>query len=76
MHVTLRIAALTLCLIASAPEFAGAQYQPPPPLAPPPQRSDTFTPAEDTRITAMTTMSTSVSPGAVTNDGRWPEEAG
>ena len=46
MHVTLRIAALTLCLIAFAPEFAGAQYQPPPPPAPPPQRSDTFTPAE------------------------------
>jgi hypothetical protein len=27
MHVTLRIAALTLCLIAFAPEFAGAQYR-------------------------------------------------
>ena len=44
MHVTFRLGALTLCLIAFAPEFADAQYQPPPPPAPPPQRSDTFMP--------------------------------
>ena len=51
MRATLR--ALTLCLIAFAPEFVGAQYQPdaqyqPPPPAPP-QRSDTFTPDEVVR---------------------------
>ena len=43
MRATLRLVALTLCLIAFATEFADAQYQPPPP-APPPQRGDTFTP--------------------------------
>ena len=30
----------------------------------------------DNRMTAMATMSTSVSPGAVMNDGRWWEAAG
>lgn len=46
MRATLRLAALTLCLLAFATEFADAQYQPPPPLAPPPQRSNTFTSEE------------------------------
>ena len=49
MRATLRLAVLTLCLIAFAPEFADAQNQPPPPPAPAPQRSDAFTPDEVVR---------------------------
>jgi hypothetical protein len=45
MRATLRLFAMTLCLIGFAPEYADAQYQPPP-AAPAPQRSDTFTPDE------------------------------
>jgi hypothetical protein len=49
MRAPLRLAVLTLCLIAFATDFADAQYQPPPPAAPPPQGSDTFTPGEVVR---------------------------
>ena len=42
MRATLRLAALTLCLVAFGADFAAAQNQPPPP----PQRRDTFTPDE------------------------------
>ena len=53
MEQTMRatLLTLTLCLVAFAPEFAGAQYQPqyqpqpPPPLAPP-QQNNTFTSGE------------------------------
>ena len=49
MRATLRLAVLTLCLIAFAPKFADAQYQAPPPPGPAPQRSDAFTPDEVVR---------------------------
>jgi hypothetical protein len=42
MRATLRLAALTLCLVAFGADFAAAQNQPPPP----PQRRDTFKPDE------------------------------
>ncbi len=40
MRATLRLAALTLCLVAFGADLAAAQGGPPPP--PPPQRHDTF----------------------------------
>ena len=45
MRATLRLAALTLCLIAFGADLAAAQNQPPPP----PQRRDTFKPDEIVR---------------------------
>ena len=42
MRATLRLAAITLCLLAFGADLAAAQNQPPPP----PQRQDTFKPDE------------------------------
>ena len=45
MRATLRLAAITLCLVAFGADLAAAQNQPPPP----PQRRDTFRPDEIVR---------------------------
>jgi hypothetical protein len=46
MRATLRLAALTLCLVAFRADLVAAQNPPPPPPPPPQQRSNTFGPDE------------------------------
>jgi hypothetical protein len=46
MRATLRLAALTLCLVGFGADMAAAQNQPEPQQAPAPRRSDTFRPEE------------------------------
>jgi hypothetical protein len=71
MRTTLRLAALTVCLIAVATKFADAQYQPP-------QRSNTFTSEELVRDghKFFGTMASGLAQVVQTSVSRWGEPNG
>jgi hypothetical protein len=78
MRATLRLAVMALFLIGFDPEFADAQYQPPPPPASAPQRSDTYSPDEVVRAgsTFFGTVSSGLAKVVETAFSRWGQPNG